>query len=107
MKKFKTNLINFQIKNFLTLVTHNYAHTPSIKFVGKRSLIHPQKHLQTHQQIQPSKSNIFTKESLLVEPTSTLKLRPSLTPEEISYVNTGGPSLIPDWTKVKLRGRKL
>lgn len=106
MKKIKLNLLSIQVKNFMTIVTHNYAHKPAIKFLGKRSLIHPQKHIVTHENIQITKSYNFTKESLSVEPTSTIKFRSPLTAEEISFINTGGPLVIPDWTRVKLRGKK-
>jgi hypothetical protein len=85
-----------------------HGHKTSIKFVGKRNS-HPQDHHPSKHilKFEETKSNsppkiYFTPESLSVSPTSNLKMRPVLTNEEISHINTGGPELIPNWTKIKI-----
>jgi hypothetical protein len=99
MKKNLLNLMTINKKNFCThLMPSVHGHKTSIKFLGKRSSHHEKifsapKHHKIY----------FTHESLSVSPTSTLNMRPAFTNEEISQINTGGPAIIPNWTKIRVK----
>ncbi len=95
------NKFSFNVRNF-SQMTH--SHKPKIQFIGKRSLIHPDKHLIHHMDtptpiVKEEKRAVSTGPSTLVN----LNFRLKLSQEEIEVINNGGPLNFKDWSKVKLK----
>ena len=112
MNRFSLNL-NI-VKRLFSTTHHRFAHNPAIQFIGKRSAIPHTKHIindshsniEVQSEVQNQISEIV-KKSLSVNPNSTLSLRPKLSQEEIDTINNGGLVNYKDWSKIKLKTKKM
>ena len=94
---------NFVLRKFST-----HAHTPRIKFLGKRSLLNHHKNNTVESFSHEYSSHHMTeqiKKSLAVCPNSLSKLRPKVSQEEIDIINNGGLVNYKDWSKIKVKSK--
>ena len=85
---------NFMI-NSKPFLCKFFAHKPSIKFIGKRSVS------QVHVNQNPIKRT-QTKESLILTDSNFYFRKIFLSEEEIESVNNGSNNLNTDWRKIKI-----
>jgi hypothetical protein len=81
---------------FYKKIIRGFKHKPRIIFLGKRSvLLNKMKIVEHNRAIQQTKDYY------------SFIYRPKFTVEEIDHINLGGPDNVQDWTKIKLKSKKL
>ena len=97
---------NIKLTSFQRIITKNFATKAHIKFLGKRSLLvnnnipnNDHKPIVTNDNKPNNASNEINSDNFF----TINKYRIDISEEESEIINNGGPTIIRDWTKIKLK----